>query len=104
MSSSREAGGQMSHSTIRLGLVLAASAAVLAACASHSHEGDEMGALTPTQQYHLQAESRPDEIRIAAHHGGLSAAQAEALSDLADRWRDSGGGRLVLQLPRSRAD
>lgn len=94
----------MSYRPLRLALVLAVAAGALAACASKHGEGDEMGALTPTQQYHLETENHPDEIRIAAHRGGLSPAQTDAINTLADRWRDSGGGHMVLQLPRGGAD
>ncbi len=83
-------------------LLLAAATAGLAACASGPHKPDAdgpSGALTPTEQFKAEATAHPDQILLAPHAEGVSAAQAEALARLVDRWRDSGGGPLVIQAP-----
>ncbi len=94
----------MSQTPLRLALLSLASAAALCACSALKEHGGPPLAATPTQQYKLEAHEHPDEIRIAAHHGGLSEAQTEALTALADRWSQSSAGRVVLQLPRAGAD
>jgi|WetSurMetagenome_2_1015567.scaffolds.fasta_scaffold280315_2 pilus assembly protein CpaD len=79
-----------------------AAAAALAACASP--ERAPQAALTPTDQYPLQASPRPQEIRLAPHAEGLSSAQAAALAELAARWRVTGGGEVLIREPLKGAD
>jgi len=78
--------------------VLAAS---LAACATpHKPEANESHqGPTSTEQFTAKVESHQDQILLAAHADGLSGAQARALSNLVDRWRDTGGGPIVIQAP-----
>jgi pilus assembly protein CpaD len=54
---------------------------------------------TPTTRYAATATHMPDEILLAPHATGLSAAQAAAVAELADRWRDSGAGPVTIQAP-----
>jgi pilus assembly protein CpaD len=56
-------------------------------------------ALTPTTQFSVALTHSPDEILLAPHPTGLSPAQATAVADLADRWRDSGNGPVTIQAP-----
>jgi len=81
-----------------LAAVLAASAAGCATSPKHSPEAPREG-LTSTEQYTAKVDSHQDQILLAAHADGLSVAQARALSDLVDRWRDTGGGPIVIQAP-----
>lgn len=90
-----------------LGLsALLASAALLSACASPSAPAPSKHAEAriPTEQYPLQAEGRPHEILLAPHADGLSQAQAAALADVASRWREAGGGDIVIREPLSGVD
>ena len=54
---------------------------------------------TPTTRYAATVTHMPDEILLAPHATGLSAAQAAAVAELADRWRDSGAGPVTIQTP-----
>jgi len=83
-------------------LLAAILAACVAACASRPPPKDQaaqQGGPTPTEQFTATADSHRDQILIAAHAEGLSAAQAAALSDMVDRWRDNGGGPITVQAP-----
>lgn len=82
------------------GLVLALLTAALAACASASHKADfdkPPPAVTPTEQFKAEATGHPDQILLAPHAEGVSMNQAAALAKLVDRWRDSGGGPIIIQ-------
>jgi pilus assembly protein CpaD len=81
-----------------LAAVLAASAAGCATVPKHSPEAPRAGLLS-TEQFTTKVDSHQDQILLAAHADGLSSAQARALSDLVDRWRDTGGGPIVVQAP-----
>ncbi len=94
----------MSRTATRLILSLLAAAAI-AGCGTMKPDkeaGDQT--ITPTAQFPLEARAHPDEIRIAVHPGGLSPAQVDALSDLANRWLDAGGGMVTIQEPAKDAD
>jgi pilus assembly protein CpaD len=78
--------------------------AALAACADKPSGQAAVNAATPTQQYALKAEAHADEIRLAPHAAGLSRAQIDALAALVGRWRDTGQGPLVIQIPARTAD
>lgn len=88
-----------------LSLLAAASVfASLAGCQSDADHGQPAAALTPTQQYPLQADQRADQILLAPHLSGLSLAQAQALDRVADRWRDAGQGAIVIREPLKAPD
>jgi pilus assembly protein CpaD len=82
-------------------LLVFSLAASVAACAST--KGDQIGKndtpVSPTTQFVATVTHSPDEILLAPHASGLSPAQASAVSELADRWRDSGGGPVTIQAP-----
>ncbi len=77
-------------------------AAVLAAgCASHkpaavSHAPQ---AVSPTQQFKMEAEKAPDQVALAQHVDGLSAHQRAALADYARRYLDAGGEGVSVKAP-----
>jgi pilus assembly protein CpaD len=93
MSSNRRAA------TTRI-LLVASIAALAAACASAPNPppGERAG-LTPTEQFSIAVASHPDQILLAPHAEGLSAAQMAALSALVERWRETGGGPIQVQAP-----
>ncbi len=71
------------------------------------HEGDARAkaATTPTELYTLKAESQPDDIMLAVHATGLSAAQDGAVRALVDRWRAAGAAQAIkISAPQSPAD
>jgi pilus assembly protein CpaD len=81
-------------------LLIASLAALAAACASPSNlpPGERTG-LTPTEQFSIAVTSHPDQILLAPHAEGLSAAQVAALTALVDRWNAAGGGPIQIQAP-----
>lgn len=93
------------HLTRRLpALTAVAGACALAACA---HDGapsltdTQAKALTPIEQYPLRANEAPVELALAAHSTGLSPNQRTMLSDFARRWREAGGGPVLVRAPDS---
>ena len=98
-----------SNSSLRprliLGLVPLAAAGLLAACATGEHAPAGLDqAITPTEQFPLKVSETPGEVRLAPHPQGLSPAQREALTALADRWLHEGGGPLTIRIPAPAAD
>ncbi len=83
----------------RLLLVLSLAGSV-AACATDGVADKTPPPLTPTEKFAIKVTPREDQILLAAHANGLSAAQSAALSDLADRWRDQGEAVIHIQSPR----
>jgi pilus assembly protein CpaD len=81
-----------------LAAVLAASAAGCATAPKPNPQAPRQGLLS-TEQFTASVDSHQDQILLAAHADGLSAAQAKALTLLVDRWRDTGGGPIVIQAP-----
>ena len=82
-------------------LLVACLAASVSACAtSHAAKTAKTEpAMTPTQQYAVTLTHSPDEILLAPHATGLSPAQAAAVGDLVERWRDAGDGPVTVQTP-----
>ncbi|WP_018061996.1 CpaD family pilus assembly lipoprotein [Caulobacter sp. UNC279MFTsu5.1] len=80
------------------GLVLA----LLTACAS-SGAGPDTAALprTDSQQWEdrVHVDSRPDEVLLALHAEGLSAAQNQALDQLLGRWLAAEAREIVVNAP-----
>lgn len=76
--------------------------ATVAACAS-SHDVKTAAktepARTPTTQFAVTLTHSPDEILLAPHASGLSTAQAAAVGELVERWRDAGDGPVTIQTP-----
>lgn len=81
-----------------LAAVLAASAAGCAGIPKPKPDAPRLG-LTSTEQFPIKVDFHQDQVLLAAHADGLSAAQARALTALVDRWRDTGGGPIVIQAP-----
>ncbi len=81
-------------------LLIAASVLTLTACAqTGAGASGQLPPLTPLSAYSLRVEPGLDRIALAVHDGGLSAAQDEALTALAARWRGAATGRLFVQAP-----
>jgi pilus assembly protein CpaD len=81
-----------------LAATLAASAAGCASTPKRDPAAPSQG-LTSTEQFVAKVDSHQDQVLLAAHADGLSAAQTRALISLVDRWRDTGGGPIVIQAP-----
>jgi len=82
-------------------LIALGVAAALGACASHGPADPHIAAapLTPTQLFAPVVTEAPDQILLATHATGLSAAQTAAVDALVTRWRDSGGGPILIHPP-----
>ena len=81
-------------------LATIAIAAFATACATPpAPPSGARAGLTPTEQYTVQVSEHPDQILLAPHADGLSSAQVSALSELVGRWRDAGGGPILIQAP-----
>lgn len=80
------------------GLVLA----LLSACAAPS-AGPEtaVGARTDSEQWNdrVYVDSHPDEVQLALHAEGLSAAQSQALDGLVNRWLAAEAREIVVSAP-----
>ena len=93
------------RSRLVLGLSLLAAAGLLAACETGAHAPAGLDqAITPTEQYPMKVSESPGELRLAPHPQGLSPAQRQALSALADRWIHEGGGPVTIRVPAPAAD
>ena len=90
----------MSSSRARL-LIILGAAASLAACASQGPADPHVASapLTPTQRFAPVVTQTPDQILLAPHASGLSKAQTAAVDALVSRWRDTGGGPIVIHPP-----
>jgi pilus assembly protein CpaD len=78
---------------------LAASATACASSRLDKLMAGDPPPLTPTQRYAATVTHSNDEILLAPHATGLSPAQAAAVSELAERWRDAGAGPVTVQTP-----
>ncbi len=74
---------------------------VLGACASHKPTVANTAplAVTPTQQFKMEAEKAPDQVALAQHIDGLSDHQKTALAAYARRYIDSGGEGVSVKAP-----
>lgn len=90
----------MSSSKARL-LITLGAAATLAACASRGPADPHVAAapITPTQRFAPVVTETPDQILLAPHATGLSVAQTAAVDALVQRWRDTGGGPILIHPP-----
>jgi len=81
-------------------LVFCLAGAVTACASTHGAKtAKDDPPITPTTQFAVAVTHSPDEILLAPHASGLSTAQAAAVSDLVDRWRDAGAGPVTIQAP-----
>lgn len=78
-------------------LLLPALAAGLGACAAGADPGPQP--LTPTEQFAVRVQERPEELSIFASPQGLSPEQAGALRAAAAQWRDAGGDPVTVSAP-----
>jgi len=61
-------------------------------------------ALTPTEHYAIEVHPAPQEMKLAAHSGGLSSTQVEALRVFVSDWRDAEAGEVTLKAPEHGPD
>lgn len=87
----------MRASLLMAGLALLA----LGACASNG-TGDETR--LATERYAIEVKSTPVEMKLAAHDGGLSANQADALRAFVADWRQADGGEITIKSPEHGPD
>lgn len=59
---------------------------------------------TPTEQFAIEVDRQPEEIRLAVHAQGLSANQDAATETFVDGWREAEGGEIVIQAPNGGGD
>jgi pilus assembly protein CpaD len=88
------------HSLAFRSLIVVSMAALACGCATagKTKKADETPKL-PTEQWSIRIDPTQDEILLAEHDSGLSDAQARAVSDLVERWRDAGGGPITIKEP-----
>jgi pilus assembly protein CpaD len=92
-------------SSAKLKLVLCGAALVgLAACASTEPKTLATAAKLPTEHFSAQVTETPDQVALGVHAEGLSANQQAALTSFVGRWREAGGGVIVVQAPADAAD
>ena len=87
-------------------LIVPCIALVTCACASQGDplnlaKKDPLQPVTPTEQYSITVTQGPDEILLAPHPDGVSDAQARALAQLVDRWRNAGASVITIRAPAS---
>jgi pilus assembly protein CpaD len=81
-------------------VVGALAASALAGCASGpARQGFVKAPTLPTEAYSAKVVEAPDQVALALHAEGVSAAQQAALAAFVDRWRAAGGGAVVLKTP-----
>jgi pilus assembly protein CpaD len=76
----------------------------LAACASAPPDKYVAHGLTPTEHFAVETQEQPDQVALAVHAEGVSAHQQAALSEFAARWREAGGGAVVVKAPADAAE
>jgi pilus assembly protein CpaD len=87
-------------------LIVSGLALFATGCATDGlmHHADKTPpAVTPTEQYAITVTRAPDEILLAPHADGLSAAQSAALAALVQRWRDVDGDEITIHSPGGQA-
>jgi pilus assembly protein CpaD len=83
-------------------LIVLCLAALACACTSLDDSRKDAKApppVTPTEKFAINVSSAPDQILLAPHRNGLSDAQADALTALVNRWRDSGAETITILAP-----
>lgn len=85
-------------------LIWVLALAALGACESERPDAGNPAAVTPTERYAINVRTAPEEMKLAAHAGGLSANQADALRTFADDWRQSNGGEVTVKSPEHGPD
>jgi pilus assembly protein CpaD len=88
-------------------LMVVCLAALAAGCTSTdlvTMQHAQPAPITPTEQFAITVSQAPDEILLAPHGAGLSPAQAAALGDLVQRWRDAGAETITIRSPSGGAE
>jgi len=83
----------------------AAALAALGACATPP--ADKLArpdALTPTEQFAIEVQPSPLELKLATHPQGISPTQAQALRDFFSRWSDGERGAITIKAPEHGPD
>lgn len=84
---------------------MAATAMGLGACATGGLGKDELiEPRTSTEQFAIEVDRHPEEIRLAVHAQGLSANQDAAAATFVDGWREAEGGEIIIQAPNGGGD
>ncbi|AQR60767.1 pilus assembly protein CpaD [Brevundimonas sp. LM2] len=89
----------MTRSPFLVPALLAGVALALAGCVGLPAEGLDPVPLTPTSRYSLQVEPGLERVALAVHDTGLSANQAAALRDIAQRFSAEGAPVLRIEAP-----
>ena len=93
--------------TLLVAAAFSIAALCLAACANDPKAAGPTraaNAVNPLELFPLKADATTDKIALALHEAGLSAAQSEAVRQLAARREKTSGGVITLSLPRGAAD
>jgi pilus assembly protein CpaD len=93
----------VSSSTLKLALCGVALAG-LAACAVTDPKVSLTAPKLPTEHFSAKVEDTPDQIALGVHAEGLSANQQTALADFVGRWREAGGGAILVKAPADAAN
>jgi pilus assembly protein CpaD len=83
-------------------LIVILTATLVCACASTDKSKpakEDTAARLPTEQWAITVSPSEDDVLLAPHEAGLSDAQQAALVGLVSRWRDHGGGQIVIKEP-----
>jgi pilus assembly protein CpaD len=82
-------------------LIVISIAALACGCASTAKPKkiDTVAARLPTEQWSITVSPSEDDVLLAPHEDGLSNAQQAALVDLVGRWREGGGGPVMIKEP-----
>jgi pilus assembly protein CpaD len=91
----------MSSTKPNLLILLAGAGLVLGACAGNGVGVTDKGAVAvnPLEQYKASVAEAPEQVQLAVHAEGISDKQRAALEEFAARWRDAGGGDIVVRMP-----
>lgn len=101
MSSSERLTKQRQALTILAGVALI----TLGACASDGDgKADKRPPITPSERFAIEVQPDPQELKLAAHGGGLSQAQVDALGDFVARWNDTERGPITIKAPEHGPD
>jgi pilus assembly protein CpaD len=79
-------------------------ALALGACATDDVANNGPQPLTPTERFAIEVRAEPQELKLAAHAGGVSPRQVEALGDFVQRWSGADGGPVTIHAPMNGAD
>jgi pilus assembly protein CpaD len=93
----------MSSTDLRALALLAATAVLLAGCAT-PRASDGTAMVTPTEQFIPKVSETPETLALAPHVTGLSDNQRSALAVFAAKVREAGGAEITLRTPSGGRD